>query len=186
MDVLHCPIPGGEERANLTWQYLVEFQHIQIRVPDEADITAAVAHCYRAFANPDVFMCQPSYQLVHAVDNEGGVGIAWPLNRRVKKYVAFIGGLAVVDQVFPPKSVYGLKVVQEAVGDGWEYSYMIHNHTIQNHLNDPVPGVPAPSTTDISFARNLASDYGLKAIRVTNGVYTFSSSIAELGELDAR
>ncbi|TFL15345.1 hypothetical protein CSC67_01020 [Pusillimonas caeni] len=53
--------------------------------------------------------------------------------------VVFGAGL----DMFPPKSVYGLEVVQEAVGDGWEYSYMIHNHTIQNHLNDPVPGVPA-------------------------------------------
>ena len=87
---------------------------------------------------------------------------------------------------FPPKSAYGLKVVQEAVEDGWEYSYMIHNHTIQNHLDDPVPGVPIPSTTDIGFARSLANTYGLKAIRVTNGVYTFSSSIAELSGLGTR
>ncbi|MGB3288225.1 MAG: hypothetical protein WBA83_03005 [Burkholderiaceae bacterium] len=96
--------------------------------------------------------------------------------------VVFGAGL----DMFPPKSVYGLEVVKEAIENGWEYSYMIHNHTVQNHLNDPVPGVPVPSTTDIEFARNLASEYGLKAIRVTNGVYTFSSTIAELNALDAR
>ncbi|GAA5235267.1 hypothetical protein GCM10025795_35320 [Verticiella sediminum] len=101
---------------------------------------------------------------------------------RQELLVVFGAGLG----MFPPKSVYGLEIVQEAIKDGWEYSYMIHNHTIQNHRDDPVPGVPVPSTTDIGFARNLANDYGLKAIRVTNGIYTFSSSIAELSELDAR
>jgi hypothetical protein len=54
-------------------------------------------------------------------------------------------------QVIPPRSVCGLEVVQGAIEDGWEYSYMVHNHTIQDHLDDPVPSVPVPAQRTLAL-----------------------------------
>jgi hypothetical protein len=82
--------------------------------------------------------------------------------------------------LFPPKSVYGLDVVADYVGRGWSYWYMLHNHTPQQSGGRVVPGVPAPSMSDIHFAQNLAEKYSLESIRVTNGIYTFSATVDAL------
>lgn len=83
----------------LAHQYLVELQHVQIGVPDKADISATVAHHDWTFADPDIFTSQPRHQFVHTVDNKGGVRVAGPFDRRAKEHIAFTGRLAVVNQV---------------------------------------------------------------------------------------
>lgn len=102
-------------------------------------------------------------------DTNAGVGLA----------VVFGGG----SELFPPKAVYGFDVVDLFVADGWRYWYMLHNHTVQRSGENLVLGVPAPGTSDIQFARGLGNSYGLEAIRVTNGFYTFSASVEDLAPL---
>jgi len=59
----------------------------------------------------------------------------------------------------------------------------LHNHPRQP--NGDV-GIPAPSTVDVQFVRSLAEEKGLQSVRVTNGFYTFSASVAELAGFRAR
>jgi hypothetical protein len=87
------------------------------------------------------------------------------------------------DQLFPPRSVDGLEVVAGYLAEGWRYWYFLHNHTRQGN---GALGVPVPSTSDVRFARNLASELGLERVRVTNGFYTFDAGIEELGGFRAR
>jgi hypothetical protein len=87
------------------------------------------------------------------------------------------------DDTFPPMSVFGFAYVREYVDQGWEYWYLLHNHTRQAN---GVLGVPAPSTSDVRFTRGLADEYGLQRVRVTNGFYSFDAAIAELATLRSR
>ncbi|MEM9055829.1 MAG: hypothetical protein AAGD86_00040 [Pseudomonadota bacterium] len=89
-------------------------------------------------------------------------------------------------ELFPPKAVYGLDVVQEYRAQGWQFWYMIHNHTLQRDGDAVVLGVPAPSSSDVRFARSLADSHGLQRVRVTNGFYTFDAAVSDLASLRAR
>lgn len=86
-------------------------------------------------------------------------------------------------ELFPPNTVYGLDVVDELRAQGWRFDYLLHNHTRQA---DGTLGVPAPSTSDVQFARSLAGVRGLQRIRVTNGFFTFEAGVHELGVLRPR
>jgi hypothetical protein len=87
------------------------------------------------------------------------------------------------NNMFPPKSAYGLEVVDEYLARGWTYWYVLHNHPRQPNGD---AGIPAPSTVDVQFVRALAKDKGLESVRVTNGFYTFSASVAQLTDFRAR
>jgi hypothetical protein len=89
-------------------------------------------------------------------------------------------------EMFPPREVYGFEVVERFLADGWSYWYAIHNHTVQKNGDLLALGVPAPSTSDVQLYRSLAEKMGLESLRVTNGFYTFSASVHELGAFRAR
>jgi hypothetical protein len=80
-------------------------------------------------------------------------------------------------EMFPPRSVHGIEIVDEHVADGWRFWYMLHNHTRQS---SGALGVPVPSTSDVQFVRRLAQVRGLERVRVTNGFYTFDAAIDEI------
>ena len=86
-------------------------------------------------------------------------------------------------EFFPPMSVYGAEIVERYVAEGWRYRYFLHNHTIQA---DGSLGVPVPSTSDVRFARSLATNRGLERIRVTNGFFTFDAPARELEMMRGR
>jgi hypothetical protein len=88
--------------------------------------------------------------------------------------------------MFPPKHVYGLEVVDRLRSEGWSYWYAIHNHTVLKNGGRLALGVPAPSTSDVQFYRSLGTDMGLDSLRVTNGFYTFSASVQDLGAFRTR
>jgi hypothetical protein len=88
--------------------------------------------------------------------------------------------------MFPPKTVYGLEVVDEYLSNGWTYWYALHNHTLQKNGELIALGVPVPSTVDVQFARNLAGMRGLENVRVTNGFFTFTAPVNDLAEFRAR
>ena len=89
-------------------------------------------------------------------------------------------------EMFPPRSVYGFDVVDEYLADGWSYWYFLHNHTVQKNGRRLALGTPVPSTSDIQLARSLGRDKRLKSVRVTNGFYTFSSSVDDLKPFRSR
>jgi hypothetical protein len=89
-------------------------------------------------------------------------------------------------EMFPPKDVYGFEVVNRFLAEGWRYWYAIHNHTVQKNGDLLALGVPAPSTSDVQLYRSLGKQMGLESLRVTNGFYTFSASVHELGAFRAR
>ena len=89
-------------------------------------------------------------------------------------------------EMFPPKDVYGFDVVRRFVADGWRYWYAIHNHTVQKNGKLLALGVPAPSTSDVQLYRSLGKEMRMDSLRVTNGFYTFSASVNELGAFRAR
>jgi hypothetical protein len=89
-------------------------------------------------------------------------------------------------EMFPPKGVYGFEVVDRLRAEGWRYWYAIHNHTVQKNGDLLALGVPAPSTSDVQLYRWLGEEMGLESLRVTNGFYTFSASVHELGAFRKR
>jgi hypothetical protein len=76
------------------------------------------------------------------------------------------------DQMFPPKAVYGTVQAAADVAAGWRFDVILHNHTVQRRGDGIALGMPTLSTSDVSLARNLVADHGLRAAWVTNGVYT--------------
>lgn len=76
------------------------------------------------------------------------------------------------DQMFPPKSVYGLDQARADVAAGWQVEVVLHNHTVQRRGDRIALGVPTLSTGDVSLLRNLVGDPGLGEAWVSNGVYT--------------
>jgi hypothetical protein len=89
-------------------------------------------------------------------------------------------------EMFPPKSVYGFDVAAERVAEGWEYSYVLHNHTLQRNGDRLALGAPALSTSDVQLMRSLAGDAGLRNARVTNGFFTYVVRAEHLGRLRSR
>lgn len=90
------------------------------------------------------------------------------------------------DEMFPPKAVYGFDVAEEYVTRGWQYWYVLHNHTIQRNGDLLALGSPALSTSDVQLMRSLATDARLQSARVTNGFYTFTAAANELDRLRSR
>jgi hypothetical protein len=80
--------------------------------------------------------------------------------------------LGASDQEFPPKSVYGLNEVAVDVAAGWQYSVVLHNHTIRTLKGRPALGVTAPSTSDVQLFSGLVPQLGLREVWVTNGIFT--------------
>lgn len=89
-------------------------------------------------------------------------------------------------EMFPPRDVYGFEVVNRFRAEGWHYWYVIHNHTVQKNGDRLTLGLPAPSTSDVELYRWLGKEMGLESFRVTNGFYTFTASVHELGAFRAR
>jgi hypothetical protein len=90
------------------------------------------------------------------------------------------------DELFPPKSVYGFDVAADSAAQGWEYWYVLHNHTIQHNNDRLALGAPALSTSDAQLMRSLAGTAGLRSARVTNGFYTYTVPARELDRLRSR
>jgi hypothetical protein len=76
------------------------------------------------------------------------------------------------NQEFPPKSVYGLNEVAVDLAAGWQYSAVLHNHTVRTLKGRLALGVTAPSTSDVELFSGLVAQRGLREVWVTNGVYT--------------
>jgi hypothetical protein len=89
-------------------------------------------------------------------------------------------------EMFPPRSVYGLEIVDRYRADGWRYWYVLHNHTLQSNRGRLALGSPVLSTSDVQFMRGLAASRGLESARVTNGFYTFTVQAGELDRLRSR
>ena len=90
------------------------------------------------------------------------------------------------DEMYPPKTVYGFDVVDEYVAAGWRYHYALHNHTIQRNGDRLALGTPALSTSDVQLMRNLVAESDLETARVTNGIFTYEVSAADLALLRSR
>lgn len=76
------------------------------------------------------------------------------------------------DEMFPPKSFYGLAEVRADVAAGWTYQAVLHNHTIRSLSGNVALGVPAPSTSDVEMFTGLVASLGLREVLVTNGLFT--------------
>jgi hypothetical protein len=90
------------------------------------------------------------------------------------------------DEMFPPKSVYGIDQARRDVADGWKLDLHLHNHTIQKRGVRPALGTPAPSTGDVQLLRGLATDLGLARVWVTNGMFTVDIPASALPRYHAR
>ena len=90
------------------------------------------------------------------------------------------------DQMYPPKSVDGFREVERDVADGWRYLAALHNHTVQTRGGRLAPGAPAPNRRDVELFRRLDHKLELRAIRVTNGLYTGVVRTADLPTLHTR
>lgn len=109
--------------------------------------------------------------------------LASVLRRRVADVVEVVVVFGAGEGMFPPKSAYGLDVVDEYLAQGWSYWYVLHNHPLQATGD---LGIPVPSTVDVQFVRSLAEDKGLASVRVTNGFYTFDATVNQLAQFRAR
>lgn len=109
--------------------------------------------------------------------------LASVLRRRVTERDEVVVVFGAGAELFPPASVHGFEIVDEYVAAGWQYWYVLHNHTRQ--ANGAL-GVPVPSTSDVKFARSLAAQRGLERVRVTNGFYSFDATVAEISKFRAR
>lgn len=89
-------------------------------------------------------------------------------------------------EMFPPRAVYGMDIVDRYRADGWRYWYALHNHTLQKNGARLALGTPGLSTSDVQFMRSLAATRGLESARVTNGFYTFTAKASELNRLRSR
>ena len=90
------------------------------------------------------------------------------------------------DQEFPPKSVYGLNEIAVDVAAGWQYSVVLHNHTVRTLKGRPALGVTAPSTSDVQLFSGLVPQLGLREVWVTNGIFTGVVSAESLVRFAAR
>ena len=90
------------------------------------------------------------------------------------------------DQMFPAKAFYGFDVVDRYRADGWQFWYVLHNHTVQKNGERWALGNPVLSSSDVQLMRNLAAGRGLQSARVTNGFYTYSAQAAEFSRLQGR
>jgi len=104
------------------------------------------------------------------------------VNGRSELVVVFGAG----GEMFVPKSVYGFDVVVELVAQGWDYWYVIHNHTLQRNGDRVALGRPTLSISDVHLVGNLAADQGLRSARVTNGFFTFSVRADEFSRMRSR
>jgi hypothetical protein len=82
--------------------------------------------------------------------------------------------------MFPPKSLYPFPDIAADVAQGWDFTVMLHNHTIRRRGDRPALGVTSPSTSDVQLLRGLAADLKLRAAWITNGVYTIEIPAAAL------
>ena len=89
------------------------------------------------------------------------------------------------DEMFIPKTVYGLDVVAELVATGWDYWYAIHNHTVQRNGDRIALGRPTLSLSDVQLVRSLAANQGLTSARVTNGFFTFEIRADEFSRMES-
>jgi len=89
-------------------------------------------------------------------------------------------------EMYPPKSVYGLDVVDAYRAAGWRWVYALHNHTTQRNGDRLALGTPTLSSSDVQLHRAFTAERGLETARVTNGFYTFSVSTEELGRMRSR
>src|SRR5690606_21202027 len=78
---------------------LVELQHIAVRGPDAAHVAASMCHNQRALTDRGLLPVQPGYQLIHAFDDEGSVGVTRVFHGGVQQHVAWLCRLAVIDQM---------------------------------------------------------------------------------------
>lgn len=101
-------------------------------------------------------------------------------HRRLRLY--FTSG----DQLFPPKSLYPFPDIAADVAQGWDFTVMLHNHTIRRRGDRPALGVTSPSTSDVQLLRGLAADLKLRAAWITNGVYTIEIPAAALEQYVTR
>lgn len=109
--------------------------------------------------------------------------LASVLRRRLTERDEVVVVFGAGTELFPPSSVHGFEIVDEYVAEGWQYWYVLHNHTRQ--ANGAL-GVPVPSASDVAFARRLAARSGLEGIRVTNGFYSFDATVAEISRFRGR
>jgi hypothetical protein len=90
------------------------------------------------------------------------------------------------DQMFPPKTFYGLDEVRGDVAAGWTYQAVLHNHTIRTLQGTTALGVPAPSTSDAELFTGLVASLGLREVLVTNGIFTGVINAERLPQFSTR
>ena len=90
------------------------------------------------------------------------------------------------DQPFPPRAGYGQDEARADVFAGWQFSVVLHNHTIRTLNGRPALGFPGPSTSDVQLSRSLAANLGLREVWVTNGIYTGVVTADSLGRFSTR
>lgn len=76
------------------------------------------------------------------------------------------------DQMFPPKDFYGFDEAERDIANGWEFWFVLHNHTTQKYNGNHALGTPTLSTSDADLHRGLAERLKLQSARVTNGFFT--------------
>lgn len=90
------------------------------------------------------------------------------------------------NEMFVPKEVYGFDRASALVAEGWEYVYVLHNHTLQTNGDRIALGRPTLSVSDVHLTRNLVANRGLESARVTNGFYTFTVPAGQLPLMRSR
>lgn len=117
---------------------------------------------------------QPTEFIASVLRNEADSG--------TELFVVFAAG----SEMFVPRGWYGFDLVDDYLSDGWDFWYVIHNHTTQSNGDRLALGSPGPSTSDVQLLRWLGAERGLNSARVTNGFFTFSASMEELSQFRSR
>ena len=107
------------------------------------------------------------------------------LRKQVDGKTQLIAILGASDVMFPPKQFYGFDIVDDYLAQGWQFWYMLHNHTMQQRGERLALGNPVPSINDVHLVRGLAEGRSLHSARVTNGLYTSIIRAAEFERLYA-
>jgi hypothetical protein len=169
------PTPRTEEEAEL-WRD-ENFNRDRARTGEAGSIEPirCLDALLFAFQNARVSQLERPTEFLASVlrkEVEGGPGVA----------VVFGAG----EEMYPPRTVYGFDAVDEYVAAGWQYHYALHNHTIQRNGDLLALGTPALSTSDVQLMRNLVAGSDLETARVTNGIFTYEVSAADLALLRYR
>jgi len=174
--IADAPVPRDEAEREL-WRR--EDRNREVAYSGRAGRIRPI-HCLEAwsFARQHARLSElasPTEFMLSVLERRAGVG-----RRMLRLY--FAAGA----QMFPPRSVYPFGEIAADVAQGWEFTAMLHNHTIRRRGDRHALGVTSPSASDVQLLRGLAEDLRLRAGWITNGVYTIEIPAAAFDQYVTR